>query len=116
MDIQEIKERLRRGLDGVTPGPWRSDHGGIYGDPDQGGWSVIALTRWRSPVNGERLKSWNRDSAHVANCDPDTVAALLADHDALTAERDRLREEVERLQAENRQLHEGIAMMSAGSR
>ena len=84
-EVAGLVEELRAGLEGVTPGPWRSV-GGILEDDDEGnsrffvrpvkseGWQVVQTFGPHGSAN----------AAHIARCSPDNIAKLL-DHIAALA-------------------------------
>ena len=60
---------VEAGLEGVTPGPW--------------GW------------DGSEVGVTKKDASHIANCDPDTIASLIARLEAAEADVDQLRVSLE---------------------
>ena len=78
-------EELKAGLKGVTPGPWC-----------QGLKCVGAI---RSTRNGEPVAVATifapKDAAHIARCDPDTIAALIDRMEKAERERDVWRARIE---------------------
>lgn len=73
---------LKAGLEGVTPGPWEpgTAAGGkthIYGYRGR----TICLFSWQKWEEGKTV----RDVTHIANCDPDTIASLIARLEAAEA-------------------------------
>ena len=82
-DIRGLEERLRAGLEGVTPGPWRLDV------PDRGycmNYVATDATGFERDPNGYRrdiiadcddCQRGEANAAHIANCSPENIAALL---------------------------------------
>lgn len=81
IDLDEKIAVIRAGLTGVTPGPWRATGNTTIRDRR----GLVAKVGWRSA--GETTQ-------HIANCDPDTVRAILDARDAVTRERDEARAEL----------------------
>jgi len=70
-------EAIAAGCEGVTPGSWRLEATTIYGDPDGGMWSRIALGPYpHSSARSTRHKQWVADALHIARLDPATVREL----------------------------------------
>ncbi len=99
MTAPDLKERLRDGLDGVTPGPWDvmtcNTVRAIDGDV------AIPIFDARTPWNKHRrtstaLKQEWHNARHVANCDPDNIRVLLAELESLEARIARLSDCLER--------------------
>ena len=75
-------EALRRGLDGVTPGPWECHTQTRYGDRSE----VEEIEIWSdgldvligTEVRRAHLDGGRRTMAHIARCSPDAIARLLA--------------------------------------
>lgn len=87
---------------GPTPGPWTS-YGRIKtnGLPHSGVVAKTLIARVYSEAFGDESQE-AANSRHIAAANPETISALLADHDDLRNERDALREAItEYLQAQD---------------
>lgn len=103
--LDQIIADLRAGLEGVTPGPWKSAGGYLtVRDPDKGSFTH---TIYHLDEMGQRDRtapfqavplSREQDAAHIARCSPDNIAAIL---NALSEATSR----VETLEAVIEQLH-----------
>lgn len=84
MNINEILDQIERGLEGVTPGPWRrkpmkgytddyvlTDHPDFQ-QPKHG--NLVAECGFSS---GKVEHRYEADAAHIARCDPDTMRAII---------------------------------------
>lgn len=83
------------GLEGVTPGPWfttgspwfQSGDGVMAGSPDPHAGFLIADCddgfNPRDEYEGYPLGDADRDAAHIARCDPDTMRSILTELVAL---------------------------------
>lgn len=96
--VSELKARLRAGLEGVTPGPWKDDYLGFEPRDEATCVRIGALfpcinglSAWMTFIelhmpddaeegmtdgarNRERVY---RDATHIANCSPENIALLL---------------------------------------
>lgn len=121
--IAAIKERLRKVLEHVTPGPWAYEP---HGDTGEYGVGVLVGPESDEPLSGYQDDSENvvsepvavevhgvQNAAYIANCDPQTIAAILDDHDALTKERDNLLSSHRILNVTGAKLQDRIAALEA---
>lgn len=68
----ERLEEMRRGLEGVTPGPWLADQ---WGDGSGGdSWIVCSPEIEAVPV---KEVVFEKDAEHIAACDPDTIRSMI---------------------------------------
>lgn len=98
MNINEILDQIERGLEGVTPGPWRRK-------PMKGYTDDYVLTDhpdFQQPKHGNFVAEcgfsggkvehrYEADAAHIARCDPDTMRAIIDAYRQTEAENTRLR-------------------------
>lgn len=85
-ELNALVERLEAGLEGVTPGPWEEFRGSIGGYIEgRYEWSSVATA---GDVDRENPSEKNANSRHIANCDPDTIRALLSAIRQLMRERE----------------------------
>lgn len=105
MTTDELIERLRAGLDGVTPGPWEIDdlaERRVASFPVRAHGKSIAAVWARArggAVTAATIFEGKRNAAHIALCSPDNICALLDRIASLEAERDdarRQRDEIGR--------------------
>lgn len=96
---------------GPTPGPWRHDSDPIKGDPlNRVRFRVVALGRtivqtyYGSTYPGATFTGGETDNRYIAACDPDTIAALLKEREAL---RDALQEIIDPISYMKRRLQDG---------
>lgn len=77
----ELIEKLRAGLPGVTPGPWF-----VYSEPDVGLFNDIHAYNKESKYGGQiQVLLEPKNVGHIALCSPDNIAALLDRIDELKA-------------------------------
>lgn len=92
-----LKEQLREAMDGVTPGPWEAEQSNSRKYLDavifryrSGAKGTVALVgKDYAEVGASELDEQNANSAFIALCHPENIAALL---DQLDATEGRLRE------------------------
>lgn len=73
-------EEMLAGLEGVTPGPWKSaasveyDCYGIYPDTGFTEFPIAKMPEYKL------TQIVQADAAHIARCDPDTMRSILTDY------------------------------------
>ena len=93
-DAKALLSEIEAGLEGVTPGPWSVGDRFITAQDGP----ISDLDYWYvghrvddDPANLD-LSVINRNAAHVARCDPDTMRAIIAYVRELEAENTQFRE------------------------
>ena len=130
IDVSALRERLRKGLDCVTPGPWffnrgfsdwglprtnsvRTKPGTQYGDDGLVA-EILAVTPYcLGSSRKERAASacGDANAEHIAACSPDNIAALLSALDRAEKERDEARDyaaqaRIRENETEDRRIHD----------
>ena len=82
-------ERLREGCEGVTPGPWERHGNSLMVNGAVDTWSGPVLgtiyqaeETIQADAEGRTWQCWgdqSRNAAHIANCDPQTIASLVTE-------------------------------------
>lgn len=92
LPAQDIVERLRKAMDGVTPGPWFEGDKWVFVPPlDPENNASSALRNILRDVPEDELQA---NCAYIALCSPDNIGALLDTISRLTADNEALRKEV----------------------
>ncbi|MFP1634124.1 hypothetical protein ACLB6G_20535 [Zhengella sp. ZM62] len=103
MNINEILDQIERGLEGVTPGPWKPHRNNAFWElvPNNAGTNGIPYSIAdfcaSDPSDTRGLQEAN--AAHIARCDPGTMRAIIDAYRQMEARAEAAEAECKRLES-----------------